>query len=60
MLDLTKGSNVWVPLLCLVHLTVSKPIRNDSQPEELVDKLFEAIHAKINSQPDELILSSGD
>ena len=37
-----------------------KPIENDSQPEVLDDKLFEANHSTTDSHPDALILSSGE
>ena len=34
-----------------------KPIENDSRPEVLDEKLFEAKHSTTNSYPDVLILS---
>ena len=36
----------------------TKPTENDSQPEELVDNLFEENHSSVNAYPDVLILSS--
>ena len=38
----------------------TKPIENDSQPEVLDDKPFEANHSTTDSYPDALILSSGE
>ena len=35
----------------------TKPTENDSQPEELVDNLFEENHSSVNAYPDVLILS---
>ena len=38
----------------------TKPIENDSQPEELIDKLVETSHSISNSYPEVLALSSGE
>ena len=38
----------------------TKPIENDSQPEELIDKLVETNHSISNSYPEVLVLSSGE
>ena len=37
-----------------------KPIENDSQPKELIDKLVETNHPISNSYPEVLVLSSGE
>ena len=37
-----------------------KPIENDSQPEELLEQLFQGNHPKTNLQTDVFILSSGE
>ena len=50
-------------MLCIVHQTVSvtkqNQCDNDSQPEELIDKLAETNDPNSNSYPEVLILSSG-
>ena len=38
----------------------AKPIEDDSQPEELIDKLVETNHPISNSYPEVLLLSSGE
>ena len=38
----------------------TKPIENDSQPEELIDKLIETNHPISSSYPEVLVLSSGE
>ena len=38
----------------------TKPIENDSQPEELIDKLVETNHPISNSYSEVLVLSSGE
>ena len=50
-------------MLCIVHQTVlvtkQNQCDNDSQPEELIDKLAETNDPNSNSYPEVLILSSG-
>ena len=50
-------------MFCIVHQTVSvtkqNQCDNDSQPEELIDKLAETNDPNSNSYPEVLILSSG-
>ena len=41
------------------YQVTTKPIGNDSQPEELIDKLAETNDPNSNSYPEVLILSSG-
>ena len=38
----------------------TKPIENDSQPEDLIDKLIETNHSISSSYPEVLVLSSGE
>ena len=52
--------NLCYALFIKRYQLLPKPIDNDSQPEVLDDKLFEANHSTTDSYPNVLILSSGE